>query len=71
MLMKPYLLPRVKNTSVGRGWENDDYHKYHEHDDSLSLFIFWSAFGFCNCISNLWIDFWSSDSQISELDQNG
>lgn len=58
MLMKPYLLPRVKNTSVGVG--NDGYRKYCENDKHL--LVLHTNFPFFICISNTWMDSFSSDS---------
>lgn len=67
--MKPYLLPSDKNLSgVGvegkGGWENDDYHMYHEHGDRLFAFPAHNARFFYR-ISDLWADSWSSKQKSS------
>lgn len=54
--MKPYLLPSDKNLCGGwegrgrGGWENDDYHRYHEHDDRLFAFPAHNARAFVSLI---------------------
>lgn len=66
--MKPYLLPRVNNTSEGVGGRMMITTSTMSMTRVFFAVLFAVVFCFFNCISNPWVDFCSSESQISELD---